>query len=364
MLVEIVPKELLASLIVVAKVASVKTSSSATSCILFSTFSSGLRVSATNFEESITAEIPCSVSKEGKALIDASRFLGILKTYSTEESLILKSTKNGISIRCGNNKAHDLYGQPVDNFPNVDFDEAVDFKLNSQTMADMLSRVSFLVAENEERPQLSGINISVSSNILYMRATNALLVGEVCHQIDHCSTPETNFTIPKKALNVLSSVMQFGSELKVGKNDNKCFFRCGNFSLSSALNTNKFPDVRPLFFDSSDTILVDRKQLIKALIRAAVISDKIALINEFHFKGHELTINVDSEVGSSDEVIPISGNITFSCLFRNKQVTDVLSTMTSELVKIVCGESRVKFNLVDTDSIYESKYYLSAASMK
>jgi DNA polymerase-3 subunit beta len=363
MLVEINPDTLGEALSVAAKVAATKTASPATSCVLLQVGSNDLQVTTTNIFLSLTAKVPCSVSEAGSLLIDSSKLLGLVKTYSGEDSLILKSNKDAISIKHGKTKTHNVSGLPVANFPQISVEKPETmFSVKSSIFLALLKRVRYIVTSLEDRPQLEGVHLSVNKGILTLVATDALRACKVSHQLEGNNNTEVVFTIPKLTLNHLDSILQLSEEVSFGLSSGKCYFECGNFILVSSVIAQKFPDISPLFFEGS-SVSVNKKQLIKALTRASILADRLALINQFNFSEGKLTIVVDDELGSSDETLDIENTEVFSTYLKIKQVLDFLVSIDSETIDIIYNDTKSKFNLIENGG-YNAKYFINQVSIK
>ncbi|HNC56673.1 MAG TPA: DNA polymerase III subunit beta [Leptospiraceae bacterium] len=354
MLIEINAKTLSKALHIASAIAAKKTGNMATSNILLEATKNELKIKATNLQVSFCASLECSVSKTGSVLIGAEKFSGIVQTYN--DDIVLKSTARGLSMLCGEDK-YNFSGFPVENFPKLEAEGRTPFKIETKIFAGMLKRTAFLVEELEDKPMVSGINLVTDKNVFKLTSTDTLRIAVTSYATKTDFLVNSNATLPKTALGQLIALLPEDEFMEFGTDESKYYFKCGNLAFSSTVQAQKYPDVSRMFIDG-DSILIDRKALEKALKRAKLLADKVALTNEFVFTDNQLCIKIDDEEGSSDQIVPVENGTNFSVIFKITQLLDFLKSIESEKIEFIHDKDKRRFTLKETDSLFETKYLI------
>lgn len=354
MLLEINAKKLASALHIASSIAAKDTGNMSTSCVLLEVVENVLKVKATNLQVSFCADLECSITKHGSVSVDAKKLYGIVSTYT--DDIVLKSTSRGLSLLCGEDK-YNFSGFPVDNFPKLDATRRTPFKIDSKIFAGMLKRTAFLVEDLEEKPMISGINFVTDKNVFKLTSTDSLRIVTTSYASAEDFLVNSNATVPKIALAQLSSLIPEGSTLEFGTDSSKYYFKCGNYYFSSIVQAQKYPDVSSIFVDGQ-SIIIDKSLLTKALQRAKLLADKVALVNEFIFSGDKLTVKIEDEAGSGDQVVPVENGSDFSAVFKITQILDFLKCINSERVEFIHDETKRRFTIKEQDSTFQTKYLI------
>lgn len=358
MLLEINSKLLSTALKIASKITLKTAASSATRCILLEADDKCLKVSATNFEVSYSNTVECSVSKPGKTLVDAAKLISLVGSYK-DEALVLKASPKGVlSIICGKSE-HKLNPTPIDNFPKLEAIGNTPFSVPTNIFAEMLKRTSYLVTELEARPNLEGICVELDKNIFRMISSDSIRIAKVEYTNKENYLVNFRQTVPKVILSELISILPFGDTLYFGSDDSKIFFKCGTASVSSTMLAQGFPNVSPFFnLEGYKFIEIDKVKLLSSLSRTAIFSDKKSKINEFVFSRKELTLKVEDDESSANEVIEIDCPEEFSIGFKIEQVTQFVTACSAEKVNFHFDDKKNRFYLTEPNEILNNIYLL------
>lgn len=356
MLLEINSKPLAKALRIASKIAAKKTHFPATSGVLLEASNTHFSIKTTNLDVSFSAFLDCSISKTGSVAVDAVKLNALINTYADEDvPLTISTTKKGLTIACGVSKQV-VPVMPAENFPECRLGESFPNSFSTTDFASILKRTAFLVAEVENKPHLSGINLSVFNNTFRATTTDSLRVSTASYS--GTTLPSNlNVTIPKLALAEIVATLPEEETVYFGASDNRFFLKCGNYSVSSIIQAQKFPDISVMFLDGN-RISISRTGFLKALTRTAILSDQKSLDTQIIFTKDSLSIKVDGLEGSSDQTLPITCQDEFSESFRIKQITEFLSAITSDTVDLIYDRKVKRYNMAEPGSIYNTRYVL------
>ncbi len=359
MLLEINSKLLSTALKIASKITLTKdTPTLATQCVMLEADEKNLTISATNLKVSYSNKIECSISKPGKTLVNAAKLISLVGTYKNEDLVLKTNPKGVLSVVCGKSE-HKFNPTPVENFPKLEAVGNTPFNIPTAIFAEMLRRTSYVVTELEARPNLEGISIELDKNIFRMMSSDSLRIAKVEYTNKENYLVNFRQTIPRITLPELVSILPFGDVLYFGGDDSKIFFKCGTASISSTLLAQDYPSISSILnLDGYTSIEISREKLLSSLSRTAILSDKKSLINEFVFSRKELTLKVEDDESSASEVIEVDCPEEFSVGFKIKQVTEFLSSISSEKVNFHFDDKKNRFYLTEPHQVLNNVYLL------
>lgn len=356
MLIEIDPKRAELALQIASKIAEKKSGVDVTSNVLLSA-TDKLTIKATNLQVNFTADITCAVQKEGDSLVSAFNLYKFIAKY--DETLTFKSDKNHLHI-LGKTSKHKIAGGAVSNFPKVFVEGRCVYTLNSKIFAELLKATTYLVGENLERHFLEGIRVEIKGNTINFASSDSVRLASATYVADEPFLVSSVFTIPRHVLTELPQLLANSDQISFGLDEDKLYFKSGNFNLSCSQLAHKYPDISGMFLPEKDLrkIEFDKAEFLTKIGRTTIVSDKISLVNSFKFTKTQLNIEVTDADNSSQETIEIESEDEFETHFRINQVRDFLTAISSNKFLFVYNEKKKPFELREINSKYSYKYLL------
>jgi len=285
-----------------------KTTISVLTCILLELENQQLRLTGTDLEVSVTISLPVKAEENGSAAIPAKLLLEIvrelpdvpLNIYSDMGDKIVIKTEKGL---------YKLATQPREDFPRINIEEGeVSFDIDSKLLSRMTDKTIFAVSNDELRPALTGINMTLSP-------TEVSFVGTDGHRLSRIvsrkfSAPDNaplNIIIPTKALNLMMRILNSEQSLKVQVGEDHIQFEFAAAVIYSKLINGSFPNYeRVIPKDNDKKLYVNRELLISTLRRVSIFSSSLTNQVRFVINPAEITIHSeDIEYGAeAKEVIP------------------------------------------------------------
>ncbi len=274
------------------------------------------RVSLTAFDLSlgIRTTFPAEVETGGAITLPAKLLNDIVARLPQGEITLEDEAKSApfcatITSTCGRYQVH---GMGVEDFPELPVVESEAVYLQAESLLEGI-KGSLLAASVEETKQiLSGVHFTVSQDTLEFAATDGHRLAVVQTANDNLDEelPELEVTIPARAMRELERMlgMRNSSEsLTLNVDRGQIVFEWADGRLTSRTLEGQYPAYRQLIprqFERQVTL--DRRQLLSALERIAVLADQKNNIVKFTIDSNnqELALSVNAQdVGNGRELL-------------------------------------------------------------
>ena len=241
--------------------------------------------------------------------------------------------------------------------PNYDIEGAIRCDINSTTLAEAISKVSFCAGNDVLRPQLNSVRFDVDGTQLTCAATDANRLARFT--LETINSNETNgFTLPIKPAQLLKSIL-FGTDGNVTLSFNDKFFTASNdlFKMVSRLPTGAYPKYQRIIPNDNKIIATIRKEsLISALKRVIPMGNTNSELVKMYFQDNKVTItaddvdynksakeSVDSDLCGGDIVIGFKGSILIEALKNIDEDTVKIEMSDPNRACVIHGGMREKY---------------------
>ena len=316
--------------------------------VLIETVNSNLiKLTATDFDLSITTLVNATVEEEGKFTLPAKKLGEIISRLNNE---LIKLEVNGSSatITCKNSK-FDIIGISANEFPKVEenIEELDSMEIETIPFTRAIRQVVSASAGYETNNLLSAVVCQVNKNILEMAATDGNRLARVRAVVKNNSADEENIfemLLSSRVLSELSkiSLLDEAETINICKEKKKIVITIDKTKIITRLMYGQFPKYNQLIPQTfPKEAEVDKNDLISALERVAVMVNEKNSIVKFEFADNTLKLSGDSpEAGNSQDVIDIKyTGEALAIAFNYKFILEFLKIAESESVKIQLNSS-------------------------
>ena len=272
-----------------------------------------IKLSATDYDLSITTLIDAQVELEGKYTLPAKK-LGEIVSRLQDELVKLELNGSAVTITCKNSK-FDIIGISASEFPqieeNISEDDSIEIETKPFTKA--IRQVVSAAAGYETNNLLSGVVCEVNKNILEMAATDGNRLARVREVVKNNSVDDEKvfeMLISSKVLAELSKIalLTESEDIKICKEFKKIVITINKTKIITRLMQGQFPKYNQLVPQTfPKEAKIDKGILISALERVAVMVSEKNSIVKFEFGDNTLRLSGDSpEAGNSQDEIDIN----------------------------------------------------------
>ncbi len=254
----------------------------------------GDRILLTGFDLSLgiqTSFIATSVEESGVLTLPAKLLNDIVaKLPSGEITLDDEAGENLITISSVSGR-YQMRGMSAEEFPELpSIEDGETNQLSATDFIDGLKGSLVACSQDETKQILTGVYLKVNAECLEFAATDGHRLGivEVYPSTTEDRSPASGggafeVTVPAKALReldkMLGSSRQEGDKLELQLEQGQVVFAWGDQKLTTRTLEGKYPDYRLLIPKQFQRqITLDRKQLLSALERIAILADQTNLV--------------------------------------------------------------------------------------
>lgn len=303
---------------------------------------SQIKLTATDFDLSITTLIDAQVEEEGKFTLPAKK-LGEIISRLQDELVRIELNGSTATITCKKSK-FDIIGISATEFPQVEenISEEDSIEIETKPFTKAIRQVVSAAAGYETNNLLSGVVCEVNKNILEMAATDGNRLARVREVVKNNSVDGEKvfeMLISSKVLAELSkiSLLAEADVIKICKEVKKIVITIDKTKIITRLMQGQFPKYNQLIPQSfPKEAKIDKTTLISALERVAVMVNEKNSIVKFEFADNALKLSGDSpEAGNSQDVIDIKyTGEPLAIAFNYKFVLEFLKIAESEEISV------------------------------
>jgi len=303
---------------------------------------SQVKLTATDFDLSITTIINATVEEDGKFTLPAKK-LGEIISRLNDELIKLELNGTTATITCKNSK-FDIIGISASEFPQVEenISEKDCMEIETEPFIKAIREVVSAAAGYETNNLLSGVVCQVNKNILEMAATDGNRLARVREVVKNSSTDEENpfeMLISSRILSELSKIATLveSEHIKICKEEKKIVIIVDRTKIITRLMQGQYPKYNQLIPQSfPKEAVLNKANLISALERVAVMVNEKNSIVKFEFVDNTLKLTGDSpDAGNSEDEVEAKYTAEpLAIAFNYKFILEFLKIVESEDIKV------------------------------
>ena len=309
--------------------------------------SNQIKLSATDFDLSVTTLINATIEEEGKITLPAKK-LGEIISRLSDELIKVEVSGATATITCKNSK-FDIIGISANEFPQIEenISENDCMEIETEPFTKAIKEVVSAAAGYETNNLLSGVVCQVSKNVLEMAATDGNRLARVREVVKNTSTEEENpfeMLISSKVLSELSKIATLvqSESIKICKEQKKIVITIDKTKIITRLMQGQFPKYNQLIPQTfPKEAVLNKINLISALERVAVMVNEKNSIVKFEFADNTLKLSGDTpDAGNSqDEIDAKYIAEPLAIAFNYKFILEFLKIVEADDIKIQLNSS-------------------------
>lgn len=254
-----------------------------------------LTVTASDLQTSMITELDVEAKDSGSIAVPARILLETLKNLP-DQPVTFSMDEETYSIEISSdNGRYKLAGENATDFPKapvVDNGDAVN--MSSDILASAINNTIFATSNDELRPAMTGVYLSLTS-------TNATVVATDGHRlvryrrVDVASDTDNAIIIPRKALNLLKATLPTSAtNVNIEFNASNAFFKFSNIQMICRLIDERFPDYENVIpANNVNHMTISRTEFLSSLRRIAIYANKTTHQVRLKITGSELLISAE-----------------------------------------------------------------------
>lgn len=348
-----------------------KSTLSAVEGILIEAQENGTCVMTTfDLEKGMRITTEAQVEEPGSYIINAQKFVQTLRVMDGDFVTVTVDDKLQACISCGksNHRMNALAGSDYPAIPRLVTDDG--FVIGQVVLKNMLSKVMYAMASNDQRPVLNGCYFRVTEGQLMAVSCDSFKLAKCSVQTDienknaDQSALKFSFIIPTKTVNELYKLLKDDERenVRIYMTRKNIVLNIGSLTFFSRLIDGQYIEFDRIILNNHRIFAtVDRERLISSLERAALVTEeKVAGSVRSHvklqFEDSLLKISAISTLGSTyDEVDIEHEGDDLLIAFNNRFLIDSLRASDAEKVKLSMTSSLTSINIEPADAEEEKE---------
>ena len=235
-----------------------------------------LRLTATDLEVELQAQVAVSVTETGDVTLPARKLLDICRTLPDEAQLDISVKNDRALLRSGKSR-FTLSTLPATEFPVIDkIKSAVRVTLPQNKLHELIERTAFSMAQQDVRYYLNGLMLEPAGGVLRAVATDGHRLAMCEIEADTGEGRGEQVIVPRKGIQELHRLLEDDEapvQMEIGSNHIR--ITTGELRFTSKLIDGRFPDYQRVIPKHADKqLLVNRDLLRQALTRTSILSNE------------------------------------------------------------------------------------------
>ncbi len=305
---------------------------------LFELHGNLLKITASDLETTMTANLEVSSEDEGNFLLPAKLLVDTVKSLPTQPLTFLINDNHTVDIVNENGKYSFSYTDAED-YPNpIEMEDASIIGIPAGVLTDAISKTIFATSNDELRPTMTGILFEISPESLNFVGTDAHKLVKY-ERFDLRADQEANFIMPKKPLQILKNYLSGDAEnVSIAYDDKNAKFTLENVELISRLINGTYPNYRNVIpLENPNVLVIDRLQFLDAAKRISIFANQATHLIRLDIVGSELKISAEDLDYSNKAEERLTCNFKGEDMaigFNSKFLIEMLSNLDSDEVAV------------------------------
>jgi DNA polymerase-3 subunit beta len=313
-----------------------------------------VKLQTTNLEVAVTTQIRAKVESEGRYTAN-SRLLADYISALKNAKLTIETTNDGLSINSENAETV-IKGLPADEFPVLPKVNPVSqTSIPTSVFRTALEEVIFAAANDEARPEISGVYLNIQGENMVLAATDSYRLSERRVTTINAPTQDAQVILPARAAQEMLRILDVANDtINLELDDKQALLKCGDTEIVTRLIEGKYPEYQQIIPAKHETTAVVAKQELVDVIRAASLFSQPGI--------NDLGVHID-KAGSIkfSSASAQAGHHTASVaatvngpekdiVFNNRYLLDGVQSLPGDSVSIELGDPQAPGVLRSTNS--------------
>jgi len=329
--------------------------------VLFEINNGNLLITASDLQTTIMVEVQVESKEDGSIAIPSKTLIDTLKNLP-EQPVTFSIDKESYNIEINSdNGRYKLVGENATDFPKIpEVADGYSVKMDSKNLIDAINYTIFAASNDELRPAMTGVYLSLSSDACVFVSTDGHRLVRYSRSDIKGEELTHTMILPKKSLNLFKNSLlnEKSSNVQLEFNASNAFFTVDNIKMTCRLIDEKYPEYENVIpLENNNIITIDRLELLNSLKRISIYANKTTNQIRFKVSGSELLVSAE-DLDFSNEA-----NERLSCDhagddieigFNAKFLIEILTNISSNKILLKLSEPN-KAGLVIPDKMDDNE---------
>jgi len=254
-----------------------------------------LTITSTDLETSMTTFMDVQSKDNIAVAVPSKLVIEMLRSLPSQPiTFTIDSANYSIELSTTSGR-YKLAGQSADDYPKIqDIESTGSFTIPSKILSRAISKTLFATSTDDLRQNLTGVYVELFGDSVNFVATDANRLVKYSRS-DVKPGIESNFIIPKKALNLLKSALpNTDEEIGISFNNSNVAFSISNLNLICRLIEERYPDYAAVIpKDNDQNLTIERSSMLNTTRRISIFSNKTTHQIRLAVSGSELNVSAE-----------------------------------------------------------------------
>ncbi len=304
-----------------------------------------LKITASDLETTQVATLAVeSVEKEGLIAVPAKLMQDTLKEFS-EQPLTIEANESTweivVSWKTGKFTIPGISGLSYPNLPELGAGKQT-VTLSAESLLTGINKAIFATADDELRPVMNGIFLSIEPEGITYVATDAHKLVKYAAPLTEGAT--ASFILPKKPAQLLRGVLPKEiNDIRVEFDDKNALFTLRNHTLVCRLIEGNYPNYNAVIpANNPNKVLVDRVELLNGIKRVAVCANQSTNLIKLDIESGKINLtaqDLDFSVAAQESLTCDYAGESIAIGFKSTFLIEILSNIDTRDVQIELADS-------------------------
>jgi DNA polymerase-3 subunit beta len=312
--------------------------------IKFDLTNEGLSLTASDSELTINSFIDAKeikmIESTGTIVIQSKYILDIIRKMPSDVINFEVIDRLRIRIYTESNQ-YNLNCLDATDYPNMRMEEHKDpIILKGNVLKSLINQTVFAISTQELRPLLTGINLTITGDLLVFIATDSYRLAKKNIKLSNPIATDVNIVIPGKNIIELEKIITDDSDVEMHIFNNKVLFKYRNIKFQTNLLSGTYPNTSNLIPTEFGIIVkINKDEFTSSVDRAALLTQgKDKNIVKMKIENKEMIINsYASEIGKVEEklMVDTDASASIDISFSSKYMLEALRTIKGDEILIL-----------------------------
>ena len=308
-----------------------------------------------NFKTAIQKSFDADVSEKGVAVINARVLSDIVRKLPDDVIEISVDEKLMATIKCGASEFN-IMASAAEEYPDLpDVDSDAGVKVRNSVLRDMISRTSFAISDNENKPIHTGSLFEVEDLSLTVVSVDGYRLAIRRAECENLRHGAFHFVVPGDTLREISRILPEDDDFTTICPERKhALFQFSGTLVTTRLLEGEFLNYRSAVpADQPIRLEIDVRSFIESVERVSlIISERLKNPVRCLFDGNSLKLSCITALGRSYDELPIPNcPEPIEIGFNNRYLLDALKAVSDEkcILELKSGLSPCVFRPIEGD---------------
>jgi len=300
-------------------------------------FDNNITIIGTNSEILVKIKDEADIKKEGKFLINAKNFSGMISAMPDGDINISVSDEYLVTIKNGRT-VYEIMGLDTDSYPLMDnFYGNTQIKLTEKNLKEAIRKTSFAIGTDEKKPTFMGALFEIKDSSLKVVTLDGYRMAIVSKEINS-NVDNDSYIIPGKSINELIKILdETDEEITVEFGERGAIIKKENFEFFTRLIEGEFfnyEQIIPKKFNIE--AIFDRRKITSSLERCSLIITPDSKEHvKFNISDDSVDIYSVSRIGKVEDNIEVNKTgEDIEIRFNHKFLLDIFKSIEDDYIKL------------------------------